>query len=156
MGRILSSPLGCCVWKEDLIVCDSGHHRVLAFDLEGKPPKENIVFLLVKEKKSIRAQAEYDAKSSPINFPSDVCVFGASFGCACSGSHQIVQYVSKDDSVTHITGSGKDLLDGPASYAALTQTFRISAISDNVMAFTDSETSSIRLLVKIGMKLVKQ
>ncbi len=146
---ILSSPLGCCVWKEDLIVCDSGHHRVLAFDLEGKPQRKYRVLAGKGEKGAFEARAEYDAKSAPLNFPSDVCVWGHHLVIACSGSHQIVQYVSKDDSVTHIAGSGKeDLLDGPASYAALAEPSGISAISDNVMAFTDSETSSIRLLVK--------
>lgn len=146
---ILSSPLGCCVWKDELIVCDSGHHRVLAFDLEGNPQRKYKILAGKGERGSFEARAEYDAKLAPLNFPSDVCVWGSNLVITCSGSHQIVQYVTKDDSVTHIAGSGKeDLLDGPASYAALAEPSGISAVSDSVLAFTDSETSSIRLIIK--------
>jgi thiol-disulfide isomerase/thioredoxin len=146
---ILSSPLGCCIWKEELIVCDSGHHRVIAFDLEGKPQRKYRVLAGKGEKGLFEARSEYDAKLAPLNCPADVCVWGNHLAISCSGSNQIVQYIVKDDSVSHIAGSGReDLLDGPASFAALAEPSGVSAVSDTVLAFTDSETSSIRLIIK--------
>ncbi|APJ04995.1 redoxin family protein [Silvanigrella aquatica] len=146
---ILSSPLGCCVWKDELVVCDFGHHRLIAFELEGTPQRKYRVLAGKGEKGSFEARAEYDAKLAPLNSPTDVCVWGSNLAITCSGSHQIVLYIPKDDAVTHIAGSGKeDLIDGPASFAALAQPSGISAVSDSVLAFTDSETSSIRLIVK--------
>lgn len=146
---ILYSPLGCCIWKDFLIVCDSGHHRVIAFDLEGKPQRKYKVLAGKGEKGIFESRSEYDAKSAPLNFPSDVCVWGEHLVIACSGSHQIVQYIYKDDSIIHIAGSGKeDLQDGPATHAALAGPSGITAISESVLAFTDSETNSIRLIIK--------
>ena len=57
---ILSSPLGCCIWKEELIVCDSGHHRVIAFDLEGKPQRKYRVIAGKGEKGLFEARSESD------------------------------------------------------------------------------------------------
>lgn len=146
---ILSSPLGCCIWKEELIVCDSGHHRLIAFEIEGKPQRKYRVLAGKGEKGLFEARSEYDAKLAPLNSPTDVCVWGNNLAVTCSGSHQIVLYIAKDDSVSHIAGSGReDLVDGPASFAALAQPSGVSAVSETVLAFTDSETSSIRLIIK--------
>ncbi|KAB8030950.1 redoxin domain-containing protein [Fluviispira multicolorata] len=146
---ILASPQGCCVWKNELIVCDSEHHRLLAFDLEGSPQRKYRVLAGKGEKGIFETRSEFVAKLAPINSPADVCVWGNDLAITCAGSHQIVLFVAKDESILHIAGSGReDIVDGPASFAALAQPSGITAISDTILAFTDSETSSIRLIVK--------
>lgn len=146
---ILFLPLGCCIWKDELIVCDSGHHRVIAFEITGNPQRKYRVLAGKGEKGVFEARAEFDAKLAPLNFPSDVCVWGNNLAITCGGSHQIALYISKDDSVSHIAGSGKeDLIDGPASFAALAQPSSITAISESVLAFTDSNSSAIRAIIK--------
>ncbi|BBH54587.1 thioredoxin-like domain-containing protein [Fluviispira sanaruensis] len=146
---ILLSPQGCCVWKSELIVCDSEHHRLIAFDLEGKPQRKYRVIAGKGDKGVFESRSEYVAKLAPLNSPTDVCLWGNDLAITCTGSHQIVLFVAKDESILHIAGSGReDIVDGPASFAALAQPSGITAISDTVLAFTDSETSSIRLVVK--------
>ncbi|WP_338636211.1 hypothetical protein [Spirobacillus cienkowskii] len=145
----LLSPLGCCIWKDELVVCDTGHNRVVAFDLNPNKHKKFRVLAGKGEHSIFESRAEYDAKLAPLSSPTDVCVWGNNLAITCSGSHQIVLYVPKDDAVIHLAGAGKeDVLDGPAAFACLAQPTGISAISDTVLAFTDSNSSSVRLLVK--------
>lgn len=144
---ILQSPQGMCVWKQELVVCDTGNHRVVAFDLLGTPQRKYRILAGGEHPGFFDAKSEYEAKKAPLNSPLDVCVWGDDLAITCSGSHQIVVYHSRADSIAHIAGSGReDLLDGAAPLAALAQPSGICSLSENTLAFVDSETSSLRLL----------
>jgi thiol-disulfide isomerase/thioredoxin len=146
---ILKSPQGLCVWKNELLVCDTENHRIVAFDLMGTPQRKYRILAGKGNPGFFDAKSEYDAKLAPLNSPADICIWGNNLAIACSGSHQIVIYSPRSDSIVHIAGSGReDILDGAAPLAALAQPTGVCAISDDKLAFTDSETSSLRSLEK--------
>lgn len=146
-GDELLGPQGLCVFRDKLYVCDTEHHRVVSFNL-STPDYSFTVELGCGRLGYLRQGADYDPLDIPLNSPWDICVWDGSLVIACAGSHQLAMYSPLRQMAYHLAGSGAEgLEDGSSLSCVLAQPSALCAVSVSQLAFIDSESSALRLLM---------
>lgn len=142
----LSAPQGLCVDGTHLYICDTGAHRVVRCKLDD-PAHAIEVIAGSGQRGVIRQEMEYGLLEAPLASPWDICVWNNRLVVACAGNHQLAQISPDNNTVQLLAGNGNEgLEDGPARTATLAQPAGLCAVSHDVLAFIDSETSALRIV----------
>lgn len=143
----LVAPQGLCRIGEELIVCDTGNHRVVAFSLSTDPERSFRDVAGSRQLGFLPLEGSLDALEAPLNSPWDVVPFREGVAVACAGSHQLAYVNLAEGIVETLAGTGfEHIVDGPAESAALAQPQGLARLSQTALAFVDAESSALRLL----------
>lgn len=128
-------------WKDDrIIVADTENHAIRVVDLV----KKQVTRLIGTGNQGPWRSNGGRGSDISISSPWDVAVKDDLIFIAMAGSHQIWRYDINTDLAKPFAGNGQEnIIDGNLMQAQLAQTSGIF-IHDEIIYFTDSETSSIR------------
>jgi DNA-binding beta-propeller fold protein YncE len=128
-------------WKDNSIfVADTENHAVRIIDLQ----KNQVTTIVGTGKQGLWRSPGGRGKKTAISSPWDVAIRNNLVFIAMAGNHQIWTYDMNTDLVTPFAGNGhENIIDGNKMQAQLAQTSGIF-VYDDVVFFTDSETSSVR------------
>ena len=129
------------VWKDDLIfVADTENHALRKIDLQNN----QVSTLVGTGKQGPWRSPGGKGKETAISSPWDVAIKNSVVFIAMAGNHQIWTYDISTDLARPFAGNGQeDIVDANRMQAQLAQPSGIFAYND-VIYFTDSETSSVR------------
>ena len=144
------SPKGLLYHNEKLYVADNGNHALRVVDF-----KEGKISTLVgsgQRGEVIDSNEILEATNINLASPSDIEFFPnkETIAIANSGTHQILAYSLKNQTVSILAGNGSEGIDdGKYPENSLAQTADMSAFNHKLY-FVDSESSSLRVLDETG------
>ena len=129
------------VFNDDMIfVADTENHAIRKIDLVA----DKVITVAGTGKQGPWMSAGGKGKETALSSPWDVAAKDNFIFVAMAGNHQIWTYDTKTDMVSPYAGNGyENIIDGERMRAQLAQPSGLS-ISDNILYFADSETSSVR------------
>ena len=140
-----NQPQGMAVDGDALYVADAENHAIRRVDLGAK----TVETIAGTGEQSLYRHQGGDALNVPINSPYDIAVADETLYIAMAGFHQLWSLDLTTMQVAAYAGDGgEDIQDGPRLTARLAQSYGITLLED-VLIFSDSETSSIRTVDRI-------
>ena len=128
------SPRGMAMRDNKIYVADTGNHKLRMIDLKTR--KVKTLFGNGKRGGPGKLASPWDVEFIGYN----------KLAIANAGTHQILQYDLDKEELSVLAGSGReDIIDGPASGAALAQPSGLSYYN-GVLYFVDAESSALRQL----------
>lgn len=129
------------VWKDNFIfVADTENHALRIIDMQ----KNQVTTLVGTGNQGLWRSPGGKGRETAISSPWDVAVKDNLVFIAMAGNHQIWAYDTNTDLIIPFAGNGhENIIDGNKMQAQLAQTSGIFVYED-VVYFTDSETSSVR------------
>lgn len=146
----LAQPQGVRLYGSDLVICDTGHDRVIAIDLARRPgPDEDVEAdpAGILRLRALPSEAVAVDIASPWDVIADV---DRSYVVAEAAKQRLWRIPVDGSSPAVIAGDGYEgLADGSAEDAELAQPSGLARLP-NGMAFVDAESSALRLLTARG------
>jgi DNA-binding beta-propeller fold protein YncE len=134
-------PQGLTLDAGALYVADTENHAIRRIDLAGS----SVTTIAGTGAQARRYVSRGPALETDLTSPWDVVVVGGVLFIAMAGNHQLWMHRLGGDEVQRFAGSGHEgLRDGTVPSAWLAQPSGIAAMG-GALAFTDSETSSVRV-----------
>ena len=144
-----NAPQGLLYKDQKLYVADKGNHALRVIDFR----EEKVSTLIGAAKKGeIISDKAIAVKGANLASPTDIEFFpnNEHIAIANSGTHQILSYDLKNQTVAALAGSGVEGIDdGKYPQNSLAQTSDMAAFAKKLY-FVDSETSSLRVLNENG------
>lgn len=142
------NPQGLARDGAHLFVADTGNHSIRLVDLRSGAVRT----LAGTGQQARRYRSSGAATATPLSSPWGLAHTDGALWIAMAGQHQVWHMpdpLASDDvrQVQRFAGTGHEALrDGPRARAHLAQPSGIVACDDGILAFSDSETSAVRLL----------
>lgn len=135
---LFDNPQGLSFAGDTLFVADAGNHSIRAIALGSGGTST-----LAGVGRQARTQRDFDAGA--MSSPWDIALNGGTMYVAMAGVHQIWSVDVSSGRAQVYSGSGvEELHDGPHATAALAQPMGLCLAGD-VVCFTDSESSAVRV-----------
>lgn len=132
------NPQGLVFGGDHLYVADAGNHTVRELSLTTGATRT-----IAGTGWQLRTQRDLEAGA--LSSPWDLCLVGDVLYVAMAGVHRLWTVRPGTGAVAPFSGTGaEELHDGPHEQAALAQPMGI-CVAGNLLAFTDSESSAVRI-----------
>jgi sugar lactone lactonase YvrE len=136
-------PQGIALDGDALYVADTENHAIRRVDLS----RGVVTTIAGTGAQARRYMSGGPALETELTSPWDITVLDGVLWIAMAGNHQLWMHRLGGDEVRRFAGSGHEgLRDGPTASAWLAQPSSIDRCGDHALVFTDSETSSVRIL----------
>ncbi len=131
-------PQGLAFRRDHLYVADAGNHAVRELSLAT-----GLTRTIAGTGAQLRTQRDLDAGA--LSSPWDLCLVGDVLYVAMAGIHRLWTINLRTGAAAPFSGTGaEELHDGPHARATLAQPMGI-CVAGNLLAFTDSESSAVRV-----------
>jgi DNA-binding beta-propeller fold protein YncE len=133
-------PQGMAVDGDTLYIADAENHMVRKADL----PTQTLSTIAGTGEQSLIRHKGGDPLANPLNSPYDLALHDGVLYSAQAGFHQIWAHDLAANAIAPYAGTGREnILDGAIAESELAQTYGLQ-VSDGMLYFADSETSSVR------------